>query len=249
MHLSHLTLVTCLLVPFTVASIVPYAAEDPPVPTKRNGECPAVWTQVKSDLNNLFMAGDQCNDLARGAIRAVFHDCGSWDTSQGLSGGCDGSLILGTTPDVELSRAENRGLQAIAGVLRGLAGKYSTSVADMIVFAGSTFLPTSAYHPSSSVLLAFGPRRDNSFSLVVDAAVALCPGGPHVPTFIGRNDSTTSAPEGGLPDVFDSAANLAALFAKKGFSAEDLAALLGAHSTSTQKFVDPTQFNKSQDST
>ncbi|RKU42576.1 hypothetical protein DL546_002863 [Coniochaeta pulveracea] len=219
MHLSHLTLVTCLLVPFTVASIVPYAAEDPPVPTKRNGECPAVWTQVKSDLNNLFMAGDQCNDLARGAIRAVFHDCGSWDTSQGLSGGCDGSLILGTTPDVELSRAENRGLQAIAGVLRGLAGKYSTSVADMIVFAG------------------------------IDAAVALCPGGPHVPTFIGRNDSTTSAPEGGLPDVFDSAANLAALFAKKGFSAEDLAALLGAHSTSTQKFVDPTQFNKSQDST
>ena len=77
----------------------------------------------------------------------------------------------------------------------------------------------------------------------------LCPGGPRVKTFIGRNDSTISAPEGGLPDVFDSASNLSNLFAKMGFGAEDLAALLGAHSTSTQKFVDPGQANKSQDST
>lgn len=45
------------------------------------------------------------------------------------------------------------------------------------------------------------------------------------------------------------AVDLTALFASKGFSPEDLAALLGAHSTSTQNFVDPTQANKSQDTT
>jgi phage shock protein PspC (stress-responsive transcriptional regulator) len=229
-----------------MASIVPYGAAHPALQEREDGACPAVWTHVKADLNNLFMTGNQCNDLARAAIRAIFHDCGSWDTSQGLTGGCDGSLILGVTPDVELARAENRGLQPIAGIIGGLAGKYGTSVSDMIIFAASSF-------PSSPRVVGLSAYVCNLFSLVfslvTDAAIILCPGGPKVKTFIGRKDSTISAPHGGLPDVFDSAANLAALFAKKGLSAEDLAALLGAHSASTQKFVDPTQFNKSQDST
>jgi hypothetical protein len=77
----------------------------------------------------------------------------------------------------------------------------------------------------------------------------LCPGGPKVKTFIGRKDSTNAAPPGGLPDVFGSADSLFTLFQKKGFSAKDLAALLGAHSTSTQQFVDPSKANFSQDST
>ena len=82
-----------------------------------------------------------------------------------------------------------------------------------------------------------------------DAAIVLCPGGPKVKTFIGRKDSTKSAKPGGLPDVFDTASNLANLFARKGYSQAELAALLGAHSTSTQAFVDPGQAGKSQDST
>lgn len=82
-----------------------------------------------------------------------------------------------------------------------------------------------------------------------DAAIVLCPGGPRVRTFIGRKDSTNSAKPGGLPNVFDAAANLVDLFAKKGISQAELAALMGAHSTSTQRFVDPSQAGKSQDST
>ncbi|KAB5559693.1 heme peroxidase [Coniochaeta sp. 2T2.1] len=213
MHLSTL-LLTCLSLPVIHATNIPSSSIQP----RKDSACPEVWTQVKAELNTLFMSGYECNGLARAAIRAVFHDCGSWDTSQGLTGGCDGSLAVGATPDVELDRPENRGLQTIAATLKNLAGKYGTSVADMVVFAGN-------------------------------AAIVLCPGGPRVKTFIGRKDSTTSAPPGGLPNVFDSAANLASLFAQKGLDAEDLAALLGAHSTSTQKFVDPSQANKSQDST
>ncbi|KAB5546897.1 versatile peroxidase VPL1 [Coniochaeta sp. 2T2.1] len=213
MHLSALVLVSISL-PQIHATNIPSPALSP----RKDTSCPKVWTQVKAELNTLFMSGYECNGLARAAIRAVFHDCGSWDTSQALKGGCDGSLVVGVTPDVELDRPENRGLQTIAATLKDLAGKYGTSVADMVVFAGN-------------------------------AAIVLCPGGPRVKTFIGRKDSPTSAPPGGLPNVFDSAANLAALFAQKGLDAEDLAALLGAHSTSTQKFVDPSQANKSQDST
>ncbi|EJT79714.1 hypothetical protein GGTG_04798 [Gaeumannomyces tritici R3-111a-1] len=183
-----------------------------------SGKCPEVWGAVKAELNQKFMTGTECNGLARAAIRAIFHDCGSWDQSQGLVGGCDGSLITGVTPDVELDRPENRGLQTVAAYLKDAAARHGTSVADMIVFAGN-------------------------------AATVLCPGGPRVKTFIGRKDSTNSAKPGGLPDVFDTAANLVDLFAKKGYSQAELAALMGAHSTSTQRFVDPSQAGKAQDST
>lgn len=82
----------------------------------------------------MFLDGGNCNDLARAAIRAVFHDFGSWDVSQGLHGGCDGSLVIAIIPDVELDRPENKGLSAIAGVINATAIKYGTSV---VVFAGS----------------------------------------------------------------------------------------------------------------
>ncbi|KAL8366581.1 hypothetical protein RB595_010442 [Gaeumannomyces hyphopodioides] len=125
----------------------------------------------------------------------------------GLAGGCDGSLVTGVSLDVKLDRSEKRGLQDVAAYLKDAAARHGTSMADMIVFAGS-----------------------------------------EVRTLIGRKDSTNSAKPGGLPNVFDTAANLVDLFAKKGYSQAELAALMGAHSTSTQRFVDPSQAGKSQDS-
>lgn len=71
-------------------------------------------------------------------------------------------------------------------------------------------------------------------------AVVTCPGGPRVQTYIGRKDSTTPAPPNLLPDVNAPADSLFRLFQEKGFDAVDLAALLGAHSTSNQF-----HFNKS----
>lgn len=80
-------------------------------------------------------------------------------------------------------------------------------------------------------------------------ATATCPGGPVIRTWIGRNDSTTAAPENLLPDVFGSADSNYALFQAKGFDAADLAALLGAHTTSRQRFVDASKAGQSQDNT
>lgn len=77
----------------------------------------------------------------------------------------------------------------------------------------------------------------------------MCPGGPRVKTYIGRTDSFVEAKEGGLPDVHAPAANLFGLFAAKGYNAEDLAALLGAHSTSRQFGVNKTLAGAPQDST
>src|SRR6266702_8690161 len=65
-------------------------------------------------------------------------------------------------------------------------------------------------------------------------AIAICPGGLRITTYVGRKDSTNPAPGGLLPDVHASSNSLSALFADKSFSAADLAALLGAHSASKQ---------------
>lgn len=76
-----------------------------------------------------------------------------------------------------------------------------------------------------------------------------CPRGPRVRTLVGRKDATRAAPDGLLPDVHDTADNLIALFERKGFDAHDLAALLGAHSSAKQRFVDPSQAGKPLDTT
>ncbi|KAK5140444.1 hypothetical protein LTR04_002998 [Oleoguttula sp. CCFEE 6159] len=201
-----------------------------PAFAKRSGgtTCPTVWNSIAGDLTKMFLdpTNGQCNDDARAAIRAAFHDCGSWDKSQGSTGGCDGSLILSKradgTPD-ELNRPENKGLADIAGKLLAVQQKWNTggnkvSVADVIQFAGSV-------------------------------AIVTCPGGPRVQTYVGRIDSPKGAPDGRLPDVRASGASLFQLFQDKGFSAVDLAALLGAHSTSKQFFVDQATSGQSQDST
>ena len=52
---------------------------------------------------------------------------------------------------------------------------------------------------------------------------------------VGRNDTTTAAPAGLLPNAFgpgSGADTLLALWADKGISPRELAALMGAHSTS-----------------
>ncbi|KAL6706401.1 hypothetical protein ACN47E_005507 [Coniothyrium glycines] len=80
-------------------------------------------------------------------------------------------------------------------------------------------------------------------------ATVSCPLGPRVRTYVGRKDATKAAPDGLLPSVHAPAEDLIALFADKTISAHDLTALLGAHSTSTQKGVDGSKAGYPQDTT
>lgn len=73
----------------------------------------------------MFLSNGQCNDAARAAIRAVFHDCFP-------QGGCDGSLAI----DEELFRTQNTPMNGTVLALKTLAEKYSVGVADMLMFAG-----------------------------------------------------------------------------------------------------------------
>ncbi|KAH7417367.1 putative Ligninase LG5 [Cadophora sp. MPI-SDFR-AT-0126] len=178
-----------------------------PAEIETRGACPAIWTSIVAEMSGMFIdrstTPSQCNDDARAAIRAAFHDCGTWDKSQGSTGGCDGSLVVAGEA---FDRPENNGLQDISRKLLVLQTKYNStanpiSVADLLQVAASV-------------------------------ATLTCPGGPKVQTFVGRKDTATPNPKNGLPDAHGSGDSLFALFQAKGFTANELAALLGAHSTS-----------------
>ncbi|KAF2826499.1 heme peroxidase [Ophiobolus disseminans] len=80
-------------------------------------------------------------------------------------------------------------------------------------------------------------------------AVKTCPGGPTVPVKVGRPDSREANAMGVLPSGFANGGDLVKLFASKGFSPMDLAALIGAHTTAKQRVTDPSKGGASLDST
>ncbi|EUC38486.1 hypothetical protein COCVIDRAFT_85161 [Bipolaris victoriae FI3] len=80
-------------------------------------------------------------------------------------------------------------------------------------------------------------------------AVKTCPEGPTVPIRIGRQDSSRENDWRILPRGDARGNDVVRLFTSRGFTPVDLAALLGAHSTAKQQFVDPSQAGAALDST
>lgn len=97
--------------------------------------CPTVWTQVATFLTTAFVTNGQCNDNARAAIRAAFHDAGAWNTSQTYVG-ADGSLCLAGEAT---NRAENNGLQNICSLYSQWVVKFpGINMSDLIQFAAAS---------------------------------------------------------------------------------------------------------------
>jgi manganese peroxidase len=82
-----------------------------------------------------------------------------------------------------------------------------------------------------------------------NVATVLCPLGPRIMTLIGRVDDPYANPTGLIPEVNQTAAQLDALFLAKSTSAEELVALLGAHSVGQQFYQDPTLAGEPFDTT
>jgi hypothetical protein len=72
---------------------------------------------------------------------------------------------------------------------------------------------------------------------------------PQIQTYIGRTDATAAAPPNQLPAANVSAADALSHFQAAGFSAQDLAALIGAHTASRQFNTDVSQAGAAQDIT
>ncbi|OAG01794.1 peroxidase 40 precursor [Paraphaeosphaeria sporulosa] len=80
-------------------------------------------------------------------------------------------------------------------------------------------------------------------------AIKTCPGGPTVPVLVGRPDSSNASPAGLLPSGNTAASDLIKRFAARGFSAIDLAALIGAHTAARNRISVPDKANLTMDST
>ncbi|KAI5861470.1 putative class II peroxidase [Durotheca rogersii] len=123
--------------------------------------------------------------------------------------------------DEELARQDNMGLAEIAAQTRAWHAKFAP----------------------------YGVGMADLIQTAALVATVSCPGGPRIRAFVGRRDDARPGPAGRLPLPFQDAPELLALFAAKTFTPGDLVALLGAHSASAQRFVDPARAGTPQDST
>ncbi|KAJ7625213.1 heme peroxidase, partial [Mycena rosella] len=74
-----------------------------------------------------------------------------------------------------------------------------------------------------------------------------CPGGPVTNTYVGRKLSLNITPDGLLPNPNSPVKVLTDRFANMGFTIRELMALIGAHSTGKQRFVNTAAANASFD--
>lgn len=102
---------------------------------------------------------------------------------------------------------------------------------------------------TSALVEKYGVGMADLIQFMAVHATVSCPLGPRFRAFVGRPDSSKPAVDGLLPDVNADADSLIALFQDKTIIPEDLVALVGAHTTSNQFFVDTTKSGFSQDST
>jgi len=179
-----------------------------------------VWAYVAIAMSLQFNGITlQCNDIARAAIRLGFHDAGTWSSALAASGQDFG----GADGSIALSGTE---------VNRPENNGLQAIIKQMITWQKTFGVPMAD-------LIQFGAVH----------AVVTCPLGPRVRFFAGRKDSKVAAPDGLLPSATASADSLVSLFEDKTMSAHDLAALVGAHSTSKQFFFNKPAAAAPQDGT
>lgn len=183
-----------------------------------------VWRHVALEMEKMFRGqSGRCTAEARAAVRLGFHDAGTWSKFTEDYGGADGSLLLSgmSGNEDELKRGENNGLQHIAEVVTSWYKKY---------------------HP-------YGVGMADLIQMAANVATVVCPLGPRVRSFVGRVDSSRPAVNNLLPDVHAEAPVLIDLFENKTIRVHGLVALVGAHTTSQQHFVDVSRAGDPQDTT
>jgi hypothetical protein len=178
------------------------------------------WYWAANTMASAFLGQNgRCNSLAREAIRLGFHDAGTW--SQKLA--AQGKDYGGADGSIVLAAEE----------MKRKDNKGLQEIVDQMWAWSSQF----------SVGMA------DLIQFAAAVAVVTCPLGPRMRVFVGRKDSLKAAPDGLLPGVNDSADKLISLFEDKTITPHMLTALLGAHTTSEQFFVDAKRAGAPQDGT
>ncbi|KAJ6467503.1 heme peroxidase [Mycena vitilis] len=160
----------------------------------------------------------KCGDAARASVRLAFHDAGTFSGALREQGLPNGAADGSLLWD---STEVDRTENAGLG-----------PIVDIL----------------SPLPAQFGVSPGDFLHLAGVLGVLACPGGPRIDAFIGRPQPKNIAPIGLLPSPDDPVPKLLDRFADMGFTTRDLIALVGAHSSGKQRFVDPTVANSSFDS-
>ncbi|KAJ6537272.1 heme peroxidase [Mycena vulgaris] len=161
----------------------------------------------------------RCGDAARASVRLAFHDAGTYSNALKAAG-----LPTGAA-DGSMLWDSNEALRSENNGLQSIVGILKP-------------LPAQ-----------FGVSPGDLLHLAGVLGVLACPGGPRMKAFIGRPLPLNIAPDGLLPSPDDPVPKLIARFADMGFTVRDLVALIGAHSSGKQRFVNPAVANSSFDTT
>jgi len=206
-----------LLILTAPALLLPWSTPQPSHAAPSPLDKPILRQINPEELKALEKAFSECFAKTKAPVmlRLVFHDAGTYSSSDNL-GGNNASI------QYELGRPENFGLkrgwniiQFVADKLQGTAAS-SLSKADLIALAGA-----------HAVVITGGPS-----SLLTS-------------TPVGRLDAKSPDPEGRMPGEASSAAQLIDNFASKGLSVRELVVLSGSHTLGSKGYGDPLTFDNS----
>ena len=178
--------------------------------------CPPVWHAISSDLTNQFLGPDG-------------------DCNDDARASIRAAFHDAGTYSLKLAAAGRVGGGADGSLI--LAQEYNRTESQ-----GLSDISIKLHRLALQYKVGFA----DTIQFAAAHAIATCPRGPRVQTFVGRKDSHEPSPHGLLPGL-DKPDKLIALFKDKGFDEVDLAALVGVHTVSKQFFEDPSKAGAPQD--
>ncbi|KAJ9522651.1 hypothetical protein QJQ45_019727, partial [Haematococcus lacustris] len=176
--------------------------------------------------------------VAAVALRLIFHDCGTFQSSA-ADGGANASIRF------ELDRPENGGLKRgwrLIEAVGAAAAAPAPAPRPGPLLPGCWCVAALQVAKGLSGTAAAGVSQADLVALCGARAVAVC-GGPQVQVRLGRLDASEPDPEGRLPGEQLTSQQLKDVFSAKGFSSREFLALCGAHTLGSKGFGDPTTFD------
>ncbi|KAI1788396.1 manganese peroxidase [Ganoderma leucocontextum] len=179
--------------------------------TATNAACCQLFA-IQDDLQQNLFDNGQCGEDVHESLRLTFHDAIAFSPSLNALGENGGG---GADGSIAIFESIETNFHASLGL-------------DEIVNAQRPFIQRHNITTADFIMFAAA------------VGVANCPGAPQLDVFLGRADATQPAPDGLIPEPFDSADKILARMADAGFDPIETVWLLSSHTIAAADLVDPT---------
>ncbi|KAJ7029891.1 putative peroxidase [Mycena alexandri] len=167
-----------------------------------------IWYSVLDDIQDLFER--QCGDDAHDALRLSFHDA------------------IGFSPKLNSQQQFGGG---------GADGSLIKFAATELAYASNEGLESIVF-AEKDIADKYGVSYGDIIQFAAAVSVRNCPGGPHISFLAGRPNAIQAAPDGLVPNPFDSVDTILSRVEDAGLTSDELVNLLASHSVAVQEHVD-----------